>query len=161
MHRALLASAVRRPSAPLPHGRGSVGLPFDPPQAVGEFSFDESFPGFRGHFPNRPILPGIFMLKMALILCERLLDQPVDLTRIERAKFVGAVFPGQLVRVEVRLSPTSPVAQVCNPWSPPLKRWATRPVENRCHTDWLARAALTCQDVDIAAFSFAVRRNVT
>ena len=91
MRRAVLESSLRIEFARAPN-RGH-----------GEFCFADSFPGFGGHFPGHPILPGIIMLDMVLILCERILGGPVKLAEIEQAKFTGAVQPGQLVRVEVVL----------------------------------------------------------
>ena len=81
-------------------------------EAAGEFCFEESFLGFRGHFPGYPILPGIIMVKTALIVCERIVQHPLDLVEIERAKFNGRVFPGQVVRTNVRL--TARDAQRCS-----------------------------------------------
>jgi 3-hydroxymyristoyl/3-hydroxydecanoyl-(acyl carrier protein) dehydratase len=89
IHRAILDSAV--------------GCEVSGPdqQAAGEFCFDDSFPGFRGHFPGRPILPGVIILKAVLLTCECGLGRPVRLTEVVRAKFSGMVLPRQRMRVEV------------------------------------------------------------
>ncbi len=93
IHRAVLASMLQ--FSPIEEGS----------QAAGEFRFDESFLGFRGHFPGHPILPGVVILKMALVMCARILGAPADLVGIEQVKFSGQVFPMQRVRMQAKLTP--------------------------------------------------------
>ncbi len=118
IHRAVLESGSRAE-------RSADGT-----RATAEFNFDESFPGFDGHFPGSPLLPGIMLLKAALVLCEDLLERPLELSCIEKAKFAGRVLPGQSVRLEVRLTPTA--------------------------DHWKVRASLTSGAGAIASFRFMV-----
>ncbi|MCX7806356.1 MAG: hypothetical protein N3A38_14395 [Planctomycetota bacterium] len=66
-----------------------------------EFRFDPSDPVFDGHFPGRPILPGVFQIEMARFCAEAMLGRQLDILRVEKAKFSRAVSPGQVVRVRV------------------------------------------------------------
>ena len=42
--------------------------------AIFEFRFGADDPVFAGHFPNRPLLPGIFQLEMARVAAESVLN---------------------------------------------------------------------------------------
>jgi 3-hydroxymyristoyl/3-hydroxydecanoyl-(acyl carrier protein) dehydratase len=57
-------------------------------------------PAYAGHFPNFPILPGAVLLDEALQIIGR--ERGIDLTRwqIASAKFLGAVRPGDALRLE-------------------------------------------------------------
>jgi 3-hydroxyacyl-[acyl-carrier-protein] dehydratase len=69
-----------------------------------EFRFDASDPVFAGHFPNRPLLPGVFQLEMARMAAEWILKCPLAVREISRAKFQRPILPGKLVRLELKLS---------------------------------------------------------
>jgi 3-hydroxyacyl-[acyl-carrier-protein] dehydratase len=56
---------------------------------------------YAGHFPNFPVLPGAMLLDAAVrIIAE---ERGIDLRRwqIASAKFLGAVRPGDALRVEI------------------------------------------------------------
>lgn len=52
-------------------------------------------PAFAGHFPGKPIVPGVVLLDRAILFAEQLLGQP-DLTwQVGNAKFFSPVGPGE------------------------------------------------------------------
>lgn len=55
---------------------------------------------FAGHFPNFPVLPGAALLDEVLQIIER--ERGIDLTRwlVASAKFLDAVRPGDVLRLE-------------------------------------------------------------
>ena len=67
----------------------------------------------RGHYPGRPLVPGVILCECAFqagaLLCARDAGQPLAegavpvLTRIGEARFKRMVLPGETVRCEVRL----------------------------------------------------------
>lgn len=61
--------------------------------------FGEDFTGFSGHFPNAPVLPGIVMIQLALMMCERAGGEPLNLVCIREAKFTEPVLPGEEITV--------------------------------------------------------------
>jgi 3-hydroxyacyl-[acyl-carrier-protein] dehydratase len=63
------------------------GLAADAGEARASFTFGRDFLGFQGHFPGRPILPGVCEIQAALLLVEAHLRRPVKLREIERARF--------------------------------------------------------------------------
>jgi 3-hydroxyacyl-[acyl-carrier-protein] dehydratase len=75
-------------------------------EGVFEFQFNANDPMFAGHFPGRPILPGVFQLEMARDAAEMTLNCPLALREIRRAKFQRPILPGEIVRVELKLSET-------------------------------------------------------
>jgi len=66
---------------------------------VGIFGFAADFPGFAGHFPGYPVLPAVVQVLTAQVLVERLCGRPLSMRRLERAKFLKQVRPGQTLRV--------------------------------------------------------------
>jgi 3-hydroxymyristoyl/3-hydroxydecanoyl-(acyl carrier protein) dehydratase len=64
-----------------------------------EFAFDNDFIGFQGHFPGKPILPGVCQVEMALAILEKALKQKLTLTTLTRGKFMNAVTPNETVQV--------------------------------------------------------------
>lgn len=80
-------------------------------RGVGEFTLrgDEAF--LRGHFPGDPLLPGVLLVEAAAQLAGVVAQgdpaQPplpgLKLTAIRGAKILGAVRPGESVRIEARV----------------------------------------------------------
>jgi 3-hydroxyacyl-[acyl-carrier-protein] dehydratase len=64
-----------------------------------EFLFSAGCPVFSGHFPDKPILPGIAQITAAACTAGRGRLLPVRL--IERCKFLRPVPPGETLRVRV------------------------------------------------------------
>jgi 3-hydroxyacyl-[acyl-carrier-protein] dehydratase len=70
-------------------------------------------PYLQGHFPGRPIMPGVLLIEaiaQAAGVAVRLTRQPKDpskkgvaLVGVEKARFRRPVVPGDTVRIEVRL----------------------------------------------------------
>jgi len=55
------------------------------------FSFPKKFIGFKGHFPNKPILPGVCKIQAALLVLEERKHKNVRLAEIILAKFFAPV----------------------------------------------------------------------
>ncbi len=64
-----------------------------------KLKFPTSFIGFKGHFPNMPILPGICKIKTVLLLSEILFAKKFTLKKIVQAKFNSIVLPDELICV--------------------------------------------------------------
>jgi 3-hydroxyacyl-[acyl-carrier-protein] dehydratase len=54
-------------------------------------------PALAGHFPGRPIMPGVVLLDQAILFAERLLGYQVAAWQIGSAKFFSPVAPGELL----------------------------------------------------------------
>jgi 3-hydroxyacyl-[acyl-carrier-protein] dehydratase len=63
--------------------------------AIGRFVIAASDPCLEGHFPGRPVVPGVVLLERAIALSVPD-EQPAA---IEAAKFLRPVLPGQEVQV--------------------------------------------------------------
>jgi 3-hydroxyacyl-[acyl-carrier-protein] dehydratase len=59
---------------------------------------------FAGHFPNQPLVPGVFQLEMARLGAEWLTGEQLGVREIPKAKFLRPVIPAELVRMNLRLS---------------------------------------------------------
>lgn len=61
----------------------------------------DGHPVFAGHFPAQPIVPGALLLDMVIChVAHRLSVAPTDL-RIEQAKFLRPVGPGESIDLEL------------------------------------------------------------
>ena len=69
-----------------------------------EFRFDPALPVFRGHFPGKPLVPGVFEIEMVRLAVERHTSRRQRIARVESAKFTGELAPGELVIVQAALA---------------------------------------------------------
>jgi 3-hydroxymyristoyl/3-hydroxydecanoyl-(acyl carrier protein) dehydratase len=67
---------------------------------IGHFSFPASFVGFQGHFPGRPILPGVCLVQAMLGLYEAYHKIPIRLVELKTAKLIAPVLPGEDIIME-------------------------------------------------------------
>ena len=79
---------------------------------VTEWLLKEDEPFFKGHFPNRPIMPGVLMCEFvfqsgAILMAVREKSSTEDytpvITRIQNVKLKNPAFPGYLLQAQVRL----------------------------------------------------------
>ena len=77
-----------------------------------EFRFPATDPTFAGHFPTRPLLPGIFQLEIARFAAEQTLQQPLRVREIPKAKFLRPIIPDETMRVELKLAKKADMLQV-------------------------------------------------
>lgn len=78
---------------------------------VFEFRFGADDPVFAGHFPGRPVLPGVFQLEMVRVAAETILNCPLAVREIPKAKFQRPVLPDEVVRLELKLTETGGTIQ--------------------------------------------------
>ena len=69
-----------------------------------EFCFPSADPTFAGHFLHRPLLPGVFQLEIVRAAAEAVLNQPLFVREIVKAKFLRPIIPTEIVRVELKLT---------------------------------------------------------
>ena len=76
------------------------------------FSVPHDHPSLSGHFPGRPIVPGVVVLDeaIALILRER---PPNRLVGLDEVKLRGPVLPGDEVFVDCRKSAPGQLVFTC------------------------------------------------
>lgn len=67
-------------------------------------------PAFPGHFPGRPIVPGVVLLDQAILFTESLLGKQVNHWQIGTAKFLGAVGPAETLVFSLRTTPRGSIA---------------------------------------------------
>lgn len=66
--------------------------------------FGADFAGFRGHFPGRPVLPGVCQILALSVLANRAAGRPLRLNEVSRAKFLSVIEPEDEVHFEFTLS---------------------------------------------------------
>ena len=70
-------------------------------KAVATFTFDEGFSGFQGHFPDKPVLPGVCQIECVLALFGHWREQRAKLVEIVSAKYVLPVLPGEVITCNI------------------------------------------------------------
>jgi acyl-coenzyme A synthetase/AMP-(fatty) acid ligase len=68
-------------------------------KAALSFTIDAAHPALAGHFPGRPIVPGVVLLDHALDAIGNALGTSFDACRIESAKFLSPASPGEMLDV--------------------------------------------------------------
>jgi 3-hydroxyacyl-[acyl-carrier-protein] dehydratase len=66
---------------------------------VWEVPFDH--PAFEGHFPGRPIVPGVVLLDRVMVFAQALAGDAAAAWTVSQAKFLSPVGPGELVAFEM------------------------------------------------------------
>jgi 3-hydroxyacyl-[acyl-carrier-protein] dehydratase len=61
-------------------------------------------PALPGHFPGRPIVPGVILLQRVLDEAERWLGRALPIRALPQAKFAAPLLPEQSAELELRLS---------------------------------------------------------
>lgn len=67
--------------------------------------FPEDFPGFSGHFPEKPVLPAIVQLSSVRHLAESQLHKKLIPHAVQRTKFRAMIEPNQQVFFELAITP--------------------------------------------------------
>ena len=76
-----------------------------------QWTFGEDDAAFEGHFPQQPLLPGVFLMEMAeraaLFALEQSGSSGLRVARIERFRFAKPIMPGDHCDLTLQL-PTQP-----------------------------------------------------
>lgn len=68
-------------------------------------------PAFAGHFPGRPIVPGVVLLDRAILLAAQMLERPhTSGWQVAQAKFFVPVGPSQELRFSLQTTPRGAIA---------------------------------------------------
>ncbi len=67
-----------------------------------EFRFTAEFPGFAGHFPDKPVLPALAQLLCGASVAAMLPGRTLEPTGVRNARFLAPVQPGERILVCAR-----------------------------------------------------------
>jgi len=79
---------------------------------VTHVSVPADHPSLPGHFPGRPIVPGVVLLDLTFESICAALGQPIELVSIVSAKFMQAVAPDTRVDMHIKLIPGESAGQM-------------------------------------------------
>lgn len=65
------------------------------------FSIPDDHACLPGHFPGRPLVPGVVLLEQVLRAIQAQSGIPVGRLRLPQVKFMAPLLPGQTARVEL------------------------------------------------------------
>jgi 3-hydroxyacyl-[acyl-carrier-protein] dehydratase len=60
---------------------------------VAEIAFNPAHPVFTGHFPGKPIVPGVFLLEILAAVLSRIADKEMVIKEISNIKFLEVIDP--------------------------------------------------------------------
>lgn len=66
-----------------------------------EVSLDDTHPLFEGHFPQRPVLPGVCQMHLVKALVERHTGRKLDCRTVREMKFLSPVTPPRDLRLRI------------------------------------------------------------
>lgn len=75
-----------------------------------EFVVDAGHPALPGHFPGRPVVPGVLVLDRVVAAIESA-SGPLPPLRLPQVKFLQPLLPGQLARIELEPVATAPAGR--------------------------------------------------
>jgi 3-hydroxyacyl-[acyl-carrier-protein] dehydratase len=61
-------------------------------------------PSLPGHFPGRPIVPGVVLLDCVLQAAERWLQRPLHMTALAQAKFTAPLLPETAAQLQLQVA---------------------------------------------------------
>ena len=61
------------------------------------------FSGFSGHFPGFPIMPAMLQVLLGVIVVEKLCRNGLHIKRVDKAKFMAQIKPGDTLTVNCRI----------------------------------------------------------
>ncbi len=67
-------------------------------------------PAFPGHFPGRPIVPGVVLVDRAILFAEEMLGKPGQAWQVGNAKFFSPVGPGEALVFALTQKPSGAIA---------------------------------------------------
>ena len=65
-----------------------------------QFSIPSGHPSLPGHFPGRPIVPGVLLLERVLEAIEAT-HGPLGALRLPQVKFARPLLPGEVARIDL------------------------------------------------------------
>ena len=71
-------------------------------QVTASFIFSPDFIGFQGHFPERPVLPGVCMIQAVVVMLQVREKTKIRLKEIVLAKFFSSVSCGEKLVIDCR-----------------------------------------------------------
>jgi 3-hydroxymyristoyl/3-hydroxydecanoyl-(acyl carrier protein) dehydratase len=75
-----------------------------------ELQFSASEPFFAGHFPGRPVVPGVMLIDRAVSAARELLGRDAVLEGIGKVKFSNPVLPDEIIHLRMELRSETVVA---------------------------------------------------
>ncbi len=79
----------------------STGPGLEPDSWEAKFCFDPGLPLFQGHFPGNPLLPGVMQVEMANLAMTRITGAHYRVVGVKKAKFMGQIFPSDLITLHL------------------------------------------------------------
>lgn len=71
----------------------------EPQRHAAQFRIGADHPALPGHFPGRPVVPGVVILDEVLACAERWLGRELVVVGLPQAKFTGVLEPERTARV--------------------------------------------------------------
>lgn len=75
----------------------------DPGRVSSDLRVDPGHPSLPGHFPGRPVVPGVVLLDAVVEALERRLGPGVRVCALPQVKFLQPLLPGEHARIDLSL----------------------------------------------------------
>ena len=74
---------------------------------------NENHPVFKGHFPEKPVVPGVFVIQMITEILSDHLQKELIIKEISNVKFLNLVDPLKIRKLAVQIGIKSPGNSYC------------------------------------------------
>lgn len=74
-----------------------------------QFTVPADHPCLPGHFPGRPLVPGVVVLDRVLAAVEVASGRPIETLGLPQVKFLLPLLPGEAARVELQSDAATPL----------------------------------------------------
>ena len=75
-----------------------------PDSVKAKITINENHKIFEGHFPGKPVVPGVCMVQIILEIMEDVVGKPVRLTESETIKFLTVMSPKENKEIDVSIN---------------------------------------------------------
>lgn len=79
-------------------------IPTEQVRQCSDFRVAPDHPAIPGHFPGRPVVPGVVLLDGVIEAATRWLGMPLRVRGLRQAKFIAPLLPGEEARIELKLA---------------------------------------------------------
>jgi 3-hydroxymyristoyl/3-hydroxydecanoyl-(acyl carrier protein) dehydratase len=78
-----------------------------PPPSTRPLRIEPDHPALPGHFPGRPVVPGVVLLDCVLEAATEVLGREVEVAELGQAKFLAPLLPGEQAEIAIEFAGTA------------------------------------------------------
>ena len=77
-------------------------------EICGSITFSGDFPGFAGHFPGNPLVPGVCLIETVRVAFAKCRSCDAQVTKVKSCRFRAMVLPDMPLELKLKLKENAP-----------------------------------------------------